>query len=620
MFRAIKIVVYVLLLLGAFFILPLQASDARFEATVDRNKIELGSAAQLNLTFYEIQNVGAPQLDKIEGFDTRYLGPSTMFSVVNGVATSTVTHIYTLIPLKTGLFTVGPFQVDVAGKTLTAKSIKIEVVSASASSQQNPSGQSSAQPLASKINADELKDRIFITLTTPKNKAYLNETMPLTVKLYLNRIGVRDIQFPELETNNFSIEKFSQPKQYRQELNGVNYDVVELSTSIFGIKVGDFILGPAKMKCNLVLQRQSAQRKSPSNNDFLNGFFKDDFFDDFLGGYEIYPLELKSAELPIAVLPLPLEAKPEGFDGNLGDFSLEVEASPLEVKTGDPITLKMRVEGEGNFDTVNCPKLASKDGFKVYDPQAKISAKGKEFEQVLIPESEKVNQIPEIKFSFFNIKTGQYQVLTQVPIPIIVSKSEEVQAKIIEMPVAQQQAANLLNEKIGRDIIYIKDSLGKAKSQGGYLYQKFGFWLTQLIFFILFCATLIFHFKQQKLKTDTRYARLLQAPAKAKKGLAEVNRLLKANKSAEFFDAVFKTIREYLANRFHLPSGGITAATIEEAAKEKNIDTLTLSKIMKIFADCDMARYAPSQFGQRQMEEDFKDLKEIIDTLGRQKK
>lgn len=616
--KTIKIIVYTFLLLGAFFVLPLQASDARFEATVDRNKIELGTAAQLNLTFYGIQNVGAPQLDKIEGFDTRYLGPSTMLSVVNGVVSSTVTHIYTLIPLKTGDFTIGPFQVDVAGKTLTAKSIKMEVISATSSSQNSPSGQSQ-QPFISKVNSEELKGRIFLTIAPGKNKVYLNEVIPLTVKLYLNQIGVRDIQFPELDTNNFSIEKFSQPKQYREQFNGVNYDVIELSTSMFGIKVGDFILGPAKMKCNLVLQRQGARRRAPSNNDFLNGFFKDDFFDDVLGNYEIYPLELKSEELPVTILPLPLESRPEGFDGNLGDFKLEVEVSPLEVKAGDPITLKMKVKGEGNFDTVNCPKLGTKDGFKVYDPQAKIIEGGKEFEQVLIPESEKISQIPEIKFSFFNTDTGQYQVLTHNPVPIIVSKSQERQAKIVELSGAQQ-GGSLVNEKIGRDIIYIKDFLGKSESKSGYLYQKSGFWLLQLIFFVLFCATLAFYFKQQKLKTDTRYARLLQAPAKAKKGLAEVSRLLKANKPAEFFDAVFKTIREYLADRLHLPSGGITATTVEEAAEEKNIDALTLNKIKKIFADCDMARYAPAQFSQEKMEEEFKDLKEIIETLGRQKR
>jgi len=68
--------------------------------------------------------------------------------------------------------------------------------------------------------------------------------------------------------------------------------------------------------------------------------FNDDIFNDFFGRYEAYPLELKSTEIPITVLSLPQEGKPEGFDGALGNFQLNVEATPLEVKAGDPITLK----------------------------------------------------------------------------------------------------------------------------------------------------------------------------------------------------------------------------------------------------------------------------------------
>jgi hypothetical protein len=119
--------------------------------------------------------------------------------------------------------------------------------------------------------------------------------------------------------------------------------------------------------------------------------------------------------------------------------------------------------------------------------------------------------------------------------------------------------------------------------------------------------------------SDRRYARRLQAPAKAKKGIKEIERLLREGKAEAFFDTLFKTVREYLADRFHLPAGGITALTIEELAKEKGIAQETLDKIKKIFADCDMARYAPTQFGQKQLEVIFQSLKEIIDYLEKQK-
>jgi len=605
------------LLFALFLTSVASASDIQLEVTVDRNKIALGEALQLNLTFQGTQNVSAPNIDKIEGFDARYLGPSTMVSIVNGVVTSSITHVYTLIPIKTGTFTLGPFSVEAQGKTLTSKPITIEVVSAPPGGQPYSRQQTQEEPSTTKINAEELKDRLFLILSAGKRRAYLNEIMPLTIKLYVNRLGVRDIQFPVLETNDFSIEKFGQPKQYREEFGGVLYDVIEFTTDMFAIKAGEFSLGPAKLKCNLVVRRQNQRSRSPFDDDFFGGFFKDDIFDDFFGRYEAYPLELKSAELPVTVLPLPQEGKPEGFDGALGNFQLEVEATPLQVKAGDPITLKMTVKGEGNFDSVKLPKLQSKDGFKVYDPQVKENESEKIFEQVLIPDSEKVTHIPQINFSFFNTRTGHYQVLTHEPIPITVARAEEAQPKLVELPQVQLKPAQ--KEELGRDIIYLKNSPGKFRRIGCYLYQSFGFWLFQILSFVLFIGIILFHLKQQKLITDERYARRLRAPTKAKKGLQEIGRLLREGKTEAFFDAVFKTIREYLADRFHLPCGGITVITIEEFAKEKGIASEVLDKIKKIFADCDMARYAPAQFGQKHLEDIFQSLKEIIDYLEKQK-
>jgi len=96
--------------------------------------------------------------------------------------------------------------VQAQGKTLTSKPITVEVVSAPTGGQQSTPGQALQEPTPTKIDAEELKDRIFLILSIGTRKAYLSEFVPLTVKLYVNRLGVRDIQLPEIETNDFSIE------------------------------------------------------------------------------------------------------------------------------------------------------------------------------------------------------------------------------------------------------------------------------------------------------------------------------------------------------------------------------------------------------------------------------
>ena len=57
------------------------AQDVNFEATVDQAKVSLGRGLRLNLIFYGTQDVPAPELPDIDGFDWRYLGPSKRISM-----------------------------------------------------------------------------------------------------------------------------------------------------------------------------------------------------------------------------------------------------------------------------------------------------------------------------------------------------------------------------------------------------------------------------------------------------------------------------------------------------------------------------------------------------------
>ncbi|MCD6093562.1 MAG: protein BatD, partial [Candidatus Omnitrophica bacterium] len=495
----------------------LYASDIQFEATVDRKTVSLGESLQLNLSFYGTQNVSRPDIGEIDGFQVRYLGPSTRISIVNGRVSSSITHIYTLIPLKTGKFEIGPFSVVINGETFTSQVLTVEVVSAPSPPPRQTQRPSTAQGT---ISEEGLKDRIFLTVKAGKLQAYVNESIPLSIKLYINRLGVRDIQYPKFEHEGFSIKEFGEPKQYRQTIGGIVYDVIEFNTNMFAVRPGQFLLGPAKVDCNLIVRKRQRRRRTPFDNDFFGfdndffgRFFDEDIFNDFFGRYEAYPFQVTSPPLKISVRPLPSEGRPANFKGAIGDFQFKVKVSPKEVKAGDPITVTMTITGTGNFDTVSSPVLNSKEEFRVYQPQAKQGQGAKVFEQVLIPQSEKVKEIPKITFSFFDPQAGEYRSLIQGPFPISVSKPEGGELKIVEIP--QAVVKTVKEELLGRDIVYIKESPGRLRRTGRYLYQRTGFWFYYLVILIIFSGFVTFHKHQEKLKTDERYARRLQAPVKA---------------------------------------------------------------------------------------------------------
>ncbi|MBI5666152.1 MAG: BatD family protein, partial [Nitrospirae bacterium] len=91
------------------------AKEINFQAALDRDVIYLGQSAQLQLQFQGSTDIPAPDMPAIDGFQLHYAGPSTMMSIVNGRMSSSVTHIYRLVPLKTGKFQIGPFSVQHEG-------------------------------------------------------------------------------------------------------------------------------------------------------------------------------------------------------------------------------------------------------------------------------------------------------------------------------------------------------------------------------------------------------------------------------------------------------------------------------------------------------------------------
>ena len=292
--------------------------------------------------------------------------------------------------------------------------------------------ESAAGPAA--VEKFGLEDRIFLTLNIEKSQAYVNELIPVTVKLYVNRLNVSDIQLPTFGQEGFSKVEFKEPKKYREELNGLIYDVLEFRTEMFGTRPGDYNIGPAKMKCNMMERKRVPRPSSAIDSVFDEGPFADSFFDDFFVHYERRPLELKSDSLRVAILPLPEAGRPSSFSGAVGDYQFIYNANPKKVKVGEPITVNMDINGAGNFNTVLMPKIEMRDGFKTYEPTVKTEANRKTFTQVLIPENELVKEIPAAAFSYFDPNKREYKTIRQAPISMEVEKGKEESSALVVSP------------------------------------------------------------------------------------------------------------------------------------------------------------------------------------------
>ena len=588
---------------------PVEAGqDVTVSAEVDRAVVELGSFLQLVIRVEGAQDVAPVQLPEIDGLQTRYVGPSTNVSIVNGQVLAAQAFRYNLYPTATGRYTIPAIQVMVAGQTYQTQPIPIEVVTAQTATQTGAAGDPSVS----------LKDKVFISLSIPKEQYYVYEKIPLTVGLYINNLVMRDIHYPQMEHTGFTMDDFQSDQQFvKRTVGGVVYDTVEFRTNFYPTRPGEQTLGPAQISGDIVFKNNTRSRRSGG----FGGLFDDEFLNNFLGGgYDTRTVTMESADLKVQVLPLPEAGRPDDFSGAVGVFDFTVEVSPREVKVGDPVTIRMTAAGTGNLENVRLPQWAASKDWKFYDPQVRVEGRQVIAEQVAIPERPQVTELPAIGFSYFDTVARQYQTIQRGPFPIQVrplQQDERLKVVGLDTPVGAP-APVVQEEALGQDINFIKTLPGSLTFRGqGMITRRLGFWLALLIFFAGWSGLLARFFLLRKLRTDTRFARRLQAPRHARQGLRQARQLLEQGDQRQFYDVLFKTVQGYFGNKFHLPSGAVSLERIREIVRAKGLDEELEARIEEILLECEQVRYASLAMDAKRMAASYRRAEQVIDAVER---
>lgn len=128
--------------------------------------------------------------------------------------------------------------------------------------------------------------------------------------------------------------------------------------------------------------------------------------------------------LTLRVLELPQEGRPPEFTGAVGRrFSVHAEATPLAVAAGAVLKLALHLEGDGNLEFFDPPRLDGLAGrFHVY---GMIDAKGARRRTItydVAPLDAAVTEVPAIAFAYFDPQApAAYRTIRTVPIPLTVT-------------------------------------------------------------------------------------------------------------------------------------------------------------------------------------------------------
>lgn len=148
------------------------------------------------------------------------------------------------------------------------------------------------------------------------------------------------------------------------------------------------------------------------------------FEDDFLAGRA--PLDRREAvlrgdALALAVQPLPEAGRPADFGGAVGRFRLRATAEPRELAAGESIALVLEIEGAGELEGFDPPRLDALEGFHVF---ARIDEPGPALRRVrydLAPLDAALRAFPAIRLPYFDPEPpGAWRVALSEPIPLLV--------------------------------------------------------------------------------------------------------------------------------------------------------------------------------------------------------
>ena len=319
---------------------------------------------------------------------------------------------------------------------------------------------------------------------------------------------------------------------------------------------------------------------------------------------ELKPQTVISEPAAISVLPLPRENQPADFTGAIGSYTLSARASPTKVSAGDPITVEVQISGKGVLDSITLPSLTNWSGFKLYPPNTKVDFRDslgmegvKTFEQVAIPQTSAVREIPALSFSYFDPDQKTYRTLRENGIRLAVEESP-----VHPAPAGLPALAAATPAKEGDEIVHIKNDFGPLATAGLPLVRQTWFLFSQAVPLLGWLGALFWRRKQDgssAIPTCDAAARLM---VKVQKGLRELRALTQAGAQTDFFALAFRLLQEEIGSLLDLPSSAITEAVVEQRLRPLGIPEELLAEVRDLFQECNQARYAHDHQAMAAME------------------
>jgi hypothetical protein len=556
------------------------ADDPLVYATIQPAQIALGESAQFTIT-----NLGdgtnAISLPVVSGLKFEIIARTHEIQLINGTTLPSSSIVMRVTPQVAGIFTI-------PAVTPKAQPLVLQVAAAPGSGPAHAAAPGVPIPPPPILPGGAIPKGVhlsddgsaYVRLSIPKREVYVGESVPVEIEVGMRSGFVSSLNgFPKLSDDNFALNNLShQPERSERLINGEPFVLLTWRSILAVVKPGTFALAaetPLTVKIRTRPKRESA----------LDDRFGDPFWQNLFGTTVPKDITVTSPPQELRVLELPAEGRPPDFHGAIGTFSITSDISPAKADVGDPLTLRMRVTGSGNFDRVDSTMLEHVDRWKTYPPKSSFNTSDpigfngmKTFEQPVIASEPGAQQLPGLSFSYYDPSARRYQTARSAPLSVSISPALADRA-----PSAISAGAASPKDEYTAGLR--PDHVDAATSGSSLipLYLRPGF-LGIPSFIVLAFAAGWAGARRRRGSEEGESADRITSKA-AKRVLARMQVQARAGNAMAFFDSARTALQASLAARWKVPPEDVTTAEVDARLGAQD-------EIRQLFALADESKYS----------------------------
>lgn len=597
---------------------PSPAQELRAEAVVEKLQVYVGESFVLQVQIKGSETPEKPSLAGLIDFNVRELGgqqnSSQSVTIINGrmnrVSSKGYVFSYRLTPKRTGSLRIPAITVKAEGTELRTEPLTIQA--------RTPS------------ETDDFKLRISLSAS----KAYVGQPVTMTVTWYVGK-DVNDFSFnvPVLADDRFDIASLDPAVDPNRQGDFIRIDLGD-DQAIAQRDQGDLdertfttlrfqkVLIP-KQAGRIAFPQATVSCQSRSLRRGRGRGLFDDFFGDPFGMIRRETIEtivVPANPVTLQVDDLPSAGRPINFNGLVGRYSVEAEATPTEVNVGDPITLTLRIAGPHYLADVELPPLHEQSAlaldFRIPPDRAAgtVEGRSKVFTQTIRAIHAGVTQIPPIELSYFNPDSSAYETTVTEPIPVNVKGTKIITARDAE-GFSSGGVIQTELETMEGGIAHNYEGFEALENQ----VQGIEAWLRSPLLtafvtlppFTYFALLAFVSFKRQQSDPALRKAR--QAYRELSRTLKKLPGTISGTEQQDA--ALLAALRQYLADRLALPAASLTFADVRKHLEERALNSEVISDLENVFTLCEAGRYAPGGLSEKDLPSTISALREAADKL-----